>query len=166
MLEIECLVCGKIIEIPQFIDTDDYDGQVACRECASLLHVKLVVSKVRKYEVVEKGFSRPASGDRITVTSELREPTREEANITDIAKYNPLRDYLISYRAAQLQLAFEQIEGIIGCPLETSAYTLKSWWDNDRQRPQAFAWLEAGWQVYDVNLSQRIVIFRREPERG
>lgn len=166
MVEIECLVCGKIIEIPQFIDTGNYDGQVACRECASLLRVKLVGAKVRQYEIVEKGVSHPVTGDRISVASELREPTREEANIANIAKYNPLRDYLISYRASQLQLAFEQIEDIIGCPLETAAYTLKSWWDNDRQHPQAFAWLEAGWQVYDVNLSQRIVIFRRESERG
>ncbi len=165
MVEIECLVCGKIIEIPQFIDTDDYDGQVACRECASLLHVKLVESKVRQYQIVEKGFSRPTADDKITVASELREPTREEANIANIAKYNPLRDYLISYRAAQLHLAFEQIEGIIGCELEAGASTFKSWWENDSQHAQAFAWLEAGWQVYDVDLPQRMVIFRREPER-
>ncbi len=163
MVEIECLVCGKTIEIPEFIDTNNYDGQVACQECASLLHVKLVASKVRKYEVVEKGFRSPTADDKITVEPELGEPTGQEVDIEDIAKYNPLRDYLATYRATQLQLAFEQIERIIGCELETGAYTLKSWWDNDRKHAQAFAWLEAGWQVYDVDLPQRTVILRRGP---
>lgn len=53
MVELECLVCGKAIKIPQFIDTDNYDGQITCHKCNSLLHVKLVASKVRKYKVVE-----------------------------------------------------------------------------------------------------------------
>lgn len=56
MVNIECLVCGKTVKLPQFIDTDnyDYDGQVVCQECKSLLHVKLVKGKVRKYKLVEK----------------------------------------------------------------------------------------------------------------
>ena len=78
-----------------------------------------------------------------------------------IAKYNPLRDFLATYRATQLQLAFEQIESIIGSKLETTAHTFKSWWENDRSNPQAIAWMEAGWEVVDVILEQRMVIFRR-----
>ena len=176
MVEIECLVCRQTIEIPQSIDTDNYDGQVACRECASLLHVKLVASKVRKYEVVEKG-SRHRTADNLsddkpsTITKRRRAPksgkqvkkeAHEKANIENIAKYNLLRDYLAGYRATRLQLAFEQIESIIGCELETGAYTFKSWWENDRNQAQAFAWLEAGWQIHDVDLAQRRVIFRHE----
>lgn len=53
MVDIECLVCGKDINIPKYIDTDDYDGQVVCQECTSLLHVKLVKGQVQKYKVVE-----------------------------------------------------------------------------------------------------------------
>ncbi len=164
MVEIECLVCGKNIQIPEFIDTDNYDGQVACRECASLLHVKLVGARVRKYEVVEKGLKSSATDDKITVEPEREEPAIKKASIEDIAKYNPLRDYLASYRAAKLLLSFEQIESIIGCELEKGAYTFKSWWENDRSLAQAFAWLEAGWQVNEVDLPQRHVIFRREPK--
>ncbi len=54
MVEIECLICGKAIKIPQYIDTERYDGQVPCQECGSLLHVKLVGSKVQGYKVVGK----------------------------------------------------------------------------------------------------------------
>ena len=53
-MEIDCLSCGKTIKIPDFIDTNNYDGQVTCQECKSLLHIKLGGGKVRKYEVVER----------------------------------------------------------------------------------------------------------------
>ena len=56
MLEIKCLVCEETVEIPDFIDTDNYDGQVVCQKCRSLLHVKLVESKVRQYKVVERSY--------------------------------------------------------------------------------------------------------------
>lgn len=159
MLEIECLVCGKTIELPEFIDTSNYDGQLACRECGSLLHVRLVGTKVRKYEVVEKKLRGLAAA----VSSPSAQGSGEEVNVDSIAKYNRLRDFLATYRASAIQLAFEQIEGIIGNELETGAYTFKSWWDNDRSHPQAFAWLEAGWQVVEVDLPQRTVTLRREP---
>jgi len=58
MVEINCLVCDKSLQLPKFIDTEDYDynGQLVCQECKSLLHVKLVKGKVREYKVVEKKF--------------------------------------------------------------------------------------------------------------
>ena len=56
MIEIECLACGKTVKIPQFIDPDNYDGQVVCQECGSLLHLKLVGAKVRQYKVVGQKF--------------------------------------------------------------------------------------------------------------
>ena len=53
MVEIECLACGKAVKPLRFIDNDNYDGQIVCQECKSLLHVKLVKGKVQKYRVVE-----------------------------------------------------------------------------------------------------------------
>jgi len=53
-IEIECLVCGEIVKIPNLIDIEDYDGQLTCQKCRSLLQVKLVGSKVNKYRVVKK----------------------------------------------------------------------------------------------------------------
>ena len=58
MLEIECLACGKAIKPRQLNDTDNYDtenydGQVVCQECKSLIYVKLVKGKVQKYKIIE-----------------------------------------------------------------------------------------------------------------
>ena len=157
MLEINCLVCGKAIKIPEFIDTNNYDGQVTCPECKSLLQVKLVGAKVRKYQVVE----RKSPGLTVAESGLSRQSGGEKVDVESVAKYNPLRDFLATYRATQLQLAFEQIESIIGSKLEMEAHTFKSWWENDRSNPQAIAWMEAGWEVVDVILPQRTVILRR-----
>jgi len=54
MVKIECLACGKNVKIPQYANTDRYDGQVVCQECKALLHVKLVKGKVEKYKIVER----------------------------------------------------------------------------------------------------------------
>lgn len=53
MVEISCLACSKIIKMPQYIDTEKYDGQVVCEECNSLLYIKLVKGKVEKYKLIE-----------------------------------------------------------------------------------------------------------------
>ena len=53
MVGIQCLVCGKTVKIPKYIDTGYYDGQIVCQECTSLLHIKLVKEQVQKYKVVE-----------------------------------------------------------------------------------------------------------------
>jgi|GEM_PF-1311304 len=155
-MEIDCLACGKTITIPDFIDTNNYDGQITCQECKSLLHIKLGGGKVRKYEVVE----RKARGLTPMESVASRKPG-EAADVESIAKYNPLRDFLATYRASQLQLVFEQIESIIGSELEKEAYTFKSWWENDSRNPQAAAWIEAGWEVADVSLPQRRIILKR-----
>ncbi len=54
MVDIECLACDKTLELPQFIDTDNYDGQIVCSKCKALLHLKLVKGKLLKYKIVER----------------------------------------------------------------------------------------------------------------
>jgi len=70
MVEIECLACGKAIKPQQLNDTDNYDtenydGQIVCQECQSLLYIKLVKSKVQKYRVKQRGFREP-SGEQLS----------------------------------------------------------------------------------------------------
>ena len=157
-MEIDCLVCGKRIEIPEFIDTENYDGQISCPACHSLLHVKLYKSKLRKYDLVERG--------KIPVASNPIPEVGGEMDVESVARYNPLRDYLASYRASQLNLTFGYIEKhILKFELETAAYTFKKWWENDRKNPQAMAWLEAGWEVADVDMQREGVVFKRVKTR-
>jgi hypothetical protein len=156
-VEISCLICGKNIEIPQFIDTNNYDGQISCPGCKALLRMRLVGDKVRKYEVVERGAKAESNPGQSTL--------EEKVDVEKILKYTPLRDYLTSYLASQLTLSLEHIEHILDSKLEAAAYAFKSWWENDRKNPQAIAWLEAGWEVNDIDLQQKVVIFKRVKDR-
>jgi DNA-directed RNA polymerase subunit RPC12/RpoP len=160
-MEINCLVCGKIIEIPQFIDTENYDGQISCPSCKSLLQVKLFGAKLRKYEVVERGTENA----KAAASNPIQRIGGEMVDVESVARFNPLRDYLASYRASQLNLTFGYIESIVKFELETAAYTFKSWWENDRKNPQAMAWLEAGWEVEDVDMQREGVVFKRVKTR-
>jgi DNA-directed RNA polymerase subunit RPC12/RpoP len=80
VVEIECLACSKTIKPPNFIDTDNYDGQLVCQECKSILHVKFVKGKVQKYKVVEnktKGF------DFTDLAMKIEKERRQQENKVD-----------------------------------------------------------------------------------
>ena len=80
MVKIECLACDKTLKLPQFIDTDNYNGQLVCSKCKALLHVNFVGGKLRKYKIVER--RRPEKPVvNITVVSErAKELTKEIIN--------------------------------------------------------------------------------------
>ena len=158
-MEISCLICGKTIEIPQFIDTNNYDGQISCRECKALLRMKMFGGKVRKYELVERG-TEPAPQ-----SNPGKPAVEEKVNVESLLKYVPLRDYLAGYKANQLNLSLEHIEHIIDSKLEAAACAFKSWWENNRKNPQANAWLEAGWEVEDADLQRQVILFKRVKTR-
>ncbi len=59
MIEIQCVACEKAIKPLQLNDTanyatENYDGQIICQECKSLLYVKSVKGKVQKSKLVKK----------------------------------------------------------------------------------------------------------------
>ncbi|MBI3931348.1 MAG: hypothetical protein HY325_04930 [Chloroflexi bacterium] len=72
MLEIECLACDKTLELPKYINTDNYDGQLVCSKCKALLHLKFVKDELLKYKLIER--ARP----RTPVKFEIERVTRGE----------------------------------------------------------------------------------------
>ena len=54
MVEIQCLVCSKVLKIPKSVDTNKFEGQILCQECKSLLYIKLVNEKVQKYRILDR----------------------------------------------------------------------------------------------------------------
>ena len=57
-MKIECLICLRETAIPKNLNTANYDGQITCRECGSLLQVKLVKSKVEQCRIERVGHPR------------------------------------------------------------------------------------------------------------
>lgn len=78
-------------------------------------------------------------------------------------KYIPLTNYLVNLAkyTDYVSLTFSKIEGIIGDSLPESAYKKIEWWENTESTLQGHAWLLAGWQIEEVNLEEKKVIFTR-----
>jgi hypothetical protein len=84
-----------------------------------------------------------------------------------MAKYTPLESYLLlaDQKLDEIVLSFAQIEQIIGATLPPDAYNPSgTWWrnTNDAKRPQAKAWLNAGWKIAASNQAGKQVRFVRQ----
>ncbi len=74
--EMTCLYteCKKEIDIPKYIDTDDYEGEMLCPECDTRLFVKFKGSlKPNKYRLVEKPPPKPTQINYIVDSEETIE---------------------------------------------------------------------------------------------
>ena len=75
-------------------------------------------------------------------------------------KYDNLSKYLKAERKDTVSLSFAELESILGFQLPRSAYTYQVWWANGGH-VQAAAWLNAGFLVDNVSLTDQYVVFRK-----
>lgn len=94
-------------------------------------------------------------------------PTADEPQPGE-SRYAPLAIWLQEQSSEKDVIAssFTAIEEIIGGELPVSAYKNRSWWANDSMgHVQSKQWLDVGWRVAGVNMSERLVRFSRIKER-
>jgi hypothetical protein len=60
-----------------------------------------------------------------------------------------------------VKLSFARIDGLIGSNLPMSAYRSEAWWSNSASSAHAKAWLDAGWEVQEVNLKEGFAVFKK-----
>jgi hypothetical protein len=60
-----------------------------------------------------------------------------------------------------VKLSFARIDGLIGSNLPMSAFRDTAWWSNLSSSAHAKAWLNAGWEVQEVNLKEGYVVFKK-----
>lgn len=81
-------------------------------------------------------------------------------------KYLLLAKHLLTVPAATTDLQFQvaEIEEIVGAHLPPEARRFPNWWANQKtgKRPQAFAWMAAGWLVSKVDIDADLVKFSRQ----
>jgi len=89
------------------------------------------------------------------------------------SKYAGITQHL-KFRAAftnVVKLGFARIDGLIGANLPMEAYRNESWWSNSKSSVHSKGWLDAGWEVQEVNLKEGYVVFKKvrelpRPPRG
>lgn len=86
-----------------------------------------------------------------------------------MSKYEPLAEHLNKERDDKWIASFAEVEAVLGFPLPASARRYREWWANQRGggHSQTKGWQDAGWQVWQVDLEEERVTFRRRlPDRG
>jgi hypothetical protein len=82
-----------------------------------------------------------------------------------MAKYDPLESYLSRRGSVEIELAFEEVERIIGSKLPDTA-SRPQWWANevdaDTRHVQCRAWRSAGYEAF--LLPGRRVLFRQREQ--
>lgn len=82
----------------------------------------------------------------------------------DTSKYEGIATFLqtLPSHIENVQLSFDEFESIIEAKLPRSAFEHRSWWANDSiGHIQSKQWLEVGWRVSSVNISERRATFSR-----
>lgn len=90
--------------------------------------------------------------------------TRKEARQGKrrVGSYEPLRLYLAGRDDDRVEVSFDALERILGRKLPASARNHRAWWSNATQgHSHARGWLDAGWEVDEVNLTAERVAFRK-----
>jgi hypothetical protein len=80
-----------------------------------------------------------------------------------VSKYDGLGNHL-KFRAAftgLVKLSFARIDGLIGSNLPMNAFRGEAWWSNSSSSVHAKAWLNAGWEVQEVNLKEGYAVFKK-----
>ena len=77
------------------------------------------------------------------------------------SKYHPLTQHLRAQAGERVRMTFGEIERVIGGKLPPSAAS-RAWWSNNpSNNVMTKAWLEAGFESEQVDLSGRKLVFRR-----
>lgn len=77
-------------------------------------------------------------------------------------KYRTMARYLEALSTAEARLTLEEIEGILGFSLPSTACQRKAWWRAGDGLPHVRAWEDQGFRAVPF-LEEGVVLFRREP---
>jgi hypothetical protein len=123
--------------------------------------VKSSTTEIQEEIVREQPQTAPElSGDEV--------PPTEENIAPDDSRYARLAIWLQQrpLEPEKIPLTFKQIEDILGEELPISARQHRSWWANDSVgHVQSQQWLEVGWRVSSVSITDERVTFTRIRDR-
>jgi len=139
MVKDECGICGRVLRVA-YMRRCQRCERVFCRDC--------MVPDV-------------ATGDPTAML--CLHCARRVVSPRGRSKYGDLTGHL-KFRGAftrVVRLSFARIDGLIGSNLPMNAYRNEKWWSNLASSAHARAWLDAGWEVQEVNLKEGFVVFKK-----
>jgi hypothetical protein len=135
----ECGICGRVLRVTYMRK---------CTRCKKLFCRDCMVPDV-------------ATGDPTAML--CLHCARRVVSPRSRSKYGGLTGHL-NFRGSftsVVKLSFARIDGLIGSNLPMSAYREEAWWSNSPSSAHARGWLDAGWEVQEVNLKEGYVVFKK-----
>lgn len=84
----------------------------------------------------------------------VNELSKRKTESIKVSKYKPLFEFLKNNGSDRIFMSFEEINTLLNPDsLPTSAYSKRDWWANSKTRPQATAWMDAGYKTTDFTVS-------------
>ena len=77
-------------------------------------------------------------------------------------KYQKLAEYLKNCRQKEIRLTLDEIQDILGFPLDESAYKYREFWKNCTASTKAYSWLDAGYEIIDTDLNTKTLLFKKK----
>ena len=77
-------------------------------------------------------------------------------------KYSKLTAYLEQYGKTEICLTLQEIQDILGFPLDKSAFRYREFWANCTASTKAFSWMDAGYEITETNLKEKTLTFRKK----
>jgi len=142
MVKDECGICQRVLRVSYMC---------RCQRCKQLFCRDCMVPDV-------------STGDKTAML--CLHCARRVVSPRSRSKYGGLTGHL-KFRGAftrVVKLSFARIDGLISSNLPMSAYRDEKWWRNSPSSAHARAWLDAGWEVQEVNLKEGFVVFKKVRE--
>ena len=77
-------------------------------------------------------------------------------------RYEKLTKYLRERGEKELRLTLSQIQELLGFPLDVSAYRYREFWANCTASTKAYSWMEAGYEITEIDLKEETVLFKQK----
>ena len=77
-------------------------------------------------------------------------------------KYQKLTEYLQKTGKTEIRLSLHEIEKILGFSLNTSAFQYKEFWANCTASTKAYSWMDAGYEIVEINLKEETILFKQK----
>lgn len=145
-------------------DMAHFRKEISQRNLDDLIYcAKWLESRYEKFSEARRDIEIQAVIEKYQQDKNVMEETEKPYEQKRQSVYAALANWLKEQQVNKVLLSFEQVEGILKRSLPASALELRAWWANDRvAHTHSVLWLNAGWRVESVSLSDRWVKFSRK----
>ena len=77
-------------------------------------------------------------------------------------KYQKLTEYLLKNGQKEVCLTLNEIQEILGFPLDASAFQYREFWANCTASTKAYSWMDAGYEIVKIDLKEGTVVFKQK----